>query len=516
MTIGRSVRWLAAVGVFVCGCVASGPTRIGDAPAEEPPPTQPPPTQPPIAEPDPEQGTPVEPDPGLPPAWFSIDKLEPVTGRTAGHELVVIKGQGFEEGLIVTFDGVPATQVIVHSPVVIHAFSPPHAAGMVDVEIHEPKEGARTTMADGFLYEDALAITAVEPQSGRADGGEPVLVYGKGFVEGTALLFGGRLAINITIIDGETIAAITPPGSPGLDDVIVATPWDVARLDDAFVRESPPSGPIGLADGLPRIHAVGPKTEDPAGGGQLTITGQRLDGATEVRVGALPATILSAGEGLIKVTLPPGSPGAADVRVQTDDGHDVLVGGFTYIPPDGPEIYAVTPGYGAIAGDTLVSVYGAGFGQLATAQFGAMEAESTVVSTTEIQARTPQAIKGGVVDVGVVQGLLKLNARAAYSYFDPRSAWGGSSGPPIDGALNVTVLCWCPIPEPIEGVFVMLGDDPSTPYQGLTDYRGQITFSGPGLDGQQLVTAAKSMHSTATVFAYDAENVTLHLVWPDQ
>ena len=49
-----------------------------------------------------------------------------------------------------------------------------------------------------------------------------------------------------------------------------------------------------------------------------------------------------------------------------------------------------------------------------------------------------------------------------FSYFDPSNTQGGSSGGPLDGTLNVTVLDSDPnsYQQPIPGVTVVLGVDP--------------------------------------------------------
>jgi hypothetical protein len=81
--------------------------------------------------------------------------------------------------------------------------------------------------------------------------------------------------------------------------------------------------------------------------------------------------------------------------------------------------------------------------------------------------------------------------------------------------VNVSVLDYM-TEEPIESAFVILGSDPETPFQGLTDSHGQITFSEPGLTGPQSVTAAKEGYESTTIEAFDATDVTiLLLILPD-
>ncbi len=58
---------------------------------------------------------------------------------------------------------------------------------------------------------------------------------------------------------------------------------------------------------------------------------------------------------------------------------------------------------------------------------------------------------------------------------------------------------------------VMLGIDTSTPFQGLTDNRGQLTFSDPSLVKAQLVTVYKDGYESTTVTAVNAENLTVFI-----
>jgi hypothetical protein len=57
----------------------------------------------------------------------------------------------------------------------------------------------------------------------------------------------------------------------------------------------------------------------------------------------------------------------------------------------------------------------------------------------------------------------------------------------------------------------MLGTDPFTPFQGLTDSRGQITFSDPSLVKPQTVTVFKQGYENATVTSVNAENLTVFI-----
>ena len=66
-----------------------------------------------------------------------------------------------------------------------------------------------------------------------------------------------------------------------------------------------------------------------------------------------------------------------------------------------PEVAAVTPHFGSIAGGTVVTITGANFTQASEVKFGGAPAGFTVDSDTEITTTAPRSAKPGKVDVSV-------------------------------------------------------------------------------------------------------------------
>jgi hypothetical protein len=83
---------------------------------------------------------------------LSVDSVTPNSGPTSGGTLVRITGQPFAEGAVVTFDGIPASNVLV-DPVAnaLDATTPPHSSGVVDVAVTNPDANTGTLPA-GFHY----------------------------------------------------------------------------------------------------------------------------------------------------------------------------------------------------------------------------------------------------------------------------------------------------------------------------------------------------------------------------
>ena len=173
----------------------------------------------------------------------------------------------------------------------------------------------------------------------------------------------------------------------------------------------------------------------------------------------------------------------------------------------------VQPDRGAIAGGTLVTVLGAGFTQGTYVTVGPSRAKDIkLLDSHTITCRTPKG-DVGTFDVKVQRLTDTDTLPGGFSYFDPRSISGGLSGGPLVGTVNVTVL------ESTQGLYgapvplanVMLGNDSNTPFQGLTDARGQITFSDPSLVKAQTVTVFKENYQVTTVTNVNAENLTVFI-----
>jgi hypothetical protein len=200
------------------------------------------------------------------------------------------------------------------------------------------------------------------------------------------------------------------------------------------------------------------------------------------------------------------------VREAADlENEAVLAQAFTF--DEALSLGRVQPERGAIAGGTLVTVLGSGFGESTVVSFGANKAKDVkVIDSHTLSCRTPKG-DVGTVDVKVERLGAKDDLPGGFSYFDPRSISGGLSGGPLVGTLNVTVLDASPnsYGAPIPMATVMLGVDISTPYQGLTDSRGQLTFSDASLVKAQTVTVFKENFASATVTAVGAENLTVFI-----
>ena len=169
----------------------------------------------------------------------ALTSVTPNTGSTAGGTSVTIAGSGLTGATAVTFGGDPAQSFTVDSDGVITATTPPHVAGMVDVEVTTP--GGSDTLADGFEFIDVPAptITGIAPTSGPVAGGTMVTITGTDLTGASGVTFGGTPAQSFTVDSPTQITATTPPHAAGTVDVAVTTPAGTATFASGYTYEAP-------------------------------------------------------------------------------------------------------------------------------------------------------------------------------------------------------------------------------------------------------------------------------------
>jgi len=435
-----------------------------------------------------------------------ISAVVPPVGAIVGGNAIEVRGEGFHEPLTVLVGGKALDGLVRVSDTKLRGFAPPHAEGAVDVVV-ATAYGTRVrergyTYVNDVLPGTTLELLAVSPGSGSAAGGEQVVVVGKGLgtTQDTELWFGTTRA-NVRAVDAAQLMLVadTPPGAPGLVDVRLVRGAQSSTLDDAFLYRP-----------FSRVTAVTPDRGPVAGGTAITLTGQGFTPGMQLRVGALPAgqVVVSSATSATAVT-PPGAPGAAPIIIVQSGQVSTLPDAFTYEAPYA--LFLVDPTQGSQAGGTLISLVGSGFPSDAKVKVGGRNATHVKVwSSTLITAKTPPGDLG-TVEVTVTSPTLgNITIPEAFTYYDPTSLSGGTWGNGVDGDVNVTVLdgsSGAGMPD----AFVMLWTDPQTPYQGFTNQDGQITFSGPDLAGEQMVSASKTGFASQSVVEYNATNITLFL-----
>jgi len=436
-----------------------------------------------------------------------IQFVTPAAGPVTGGTQVVITMIGADPDGLVLLGGQAPEKVSFLDWNHLEITTPPGQVGPADVEITTPYGIA--SLPGAFTYyslEDppvGLQLLGVQPAMGSVFGGEEVMVAAFGLTdeEDTTLLFGTSLA-EVTSVDpsAAVIKAVTPPGPEGPVDVVLMNSLGQDVLAAGYIYE-----------GSLAVLAVTPNHGPTGGGTPALISGEGFGPDAQVMVGALPAmSVTWLDEQTLEVVTPPGSPGAVDVTVSSDGKTGVLPGGFAYEGPTA--LYVVDPTAGSVAGGTYIKLIGSGFlGDVDVFVGGSPCSHVVVHSETLVTAKTPPG-PPGTVDVAVTTDQGQATLPLAFTYYDPLSFYGGTWGGEVDGTVNVTVLD-AGNGQPLGDVFVMLWTNPDTPYQGYTNLSGQVTFSGPDLMGEQMVTGSKECYANASVVEYNATNVTLYMAY---
>ncbi len=262
------------------------------------------------------------------------------------------------------------------------------------------------------------------------------------------------------------------------------------------------------------VTGVEPGSGPFAGGNTVLVRGSGFSADALVFFGdqmAQPADTRLQDRNSISVVVPAGRPGTVDVRVEVGSDQATRAGAYAYNP------LLVDPASGSIAGGTslLITLDGAGFdGSVGVTVGGQACTDLRVITPNQVRCKTPP---GAVGSADVLAswpsdaGQPSLLAKDAFEYQDLTDTdHGGLSGGPIQGTLNVTVV------DSIAGLvvpnaFVLVGDALDGPYQGMTDAHGQITFAGDDLVGPLTVHVAAKCMERASIVAFDAQNVTVHV-----
>jgi Glucose / Sorbosone dehydrogenase/IPT/TIG domain len=93
------------------------------------------------------------------PTLLSVDSA---SGPVRGGEIVVLTGSGFFIGAVVTFGGVPGTDVTLldSTSTRLSVVTPAHAAGAVDVVVTNA-DGRSTTLSGGYVFEPVGRVSRV-------------------------------------------------------------------------------------------------------------------------------------------------------------------------------------------------------------------------------------------------------------------------------------------------------------------------------------------------------------------
>jgi hypothetical protein len=318
----------------------------------------------------------------------TITGVSPASGPISGDTFVTITGTNFLQVTAVTFGSTPAIGFTSGGPSSIDAVSPGGLAGTVDIRVTAGGVTTDITPDDHFTYFEPVSVTGVSPNSGPVAGGTTVTISGLGFTGATQVLFGSTPAPGVIVNSAASITATAPPGTAGVVDVRVVTPFtesSTGTLDQYTYVGAPPT-----------VTSVSPNS-GPAGGGTVVIiTGAGFTGATSVHFGAaLAPNVVVQTPTTISATAPPGT-GTVDVTVTTLAGTSGAVAAdrYTYQPAAGACTTTVTGTHAAqlaVTSGLTCLVNATQNGQVTVAPGAALSVTNSTVLGT-VTATSPSGI----------------------------------------------------------------------------------------------------------------------------
>lgn len=161
-----------------------------------------------------------------------VDSVDPATGPVSGGTAVTIRGSGFIAGANVRIADVPLADVVIVSDTEITGTTVAGAHGAQDVVVRTADSTG--VLEDGFFFEEAFELIAIEPREGSMAGNTYVSIIGRGFSEPVSVEFDGVEGIDPVLENGSVIGVRTAPASPGLVDVEITTGVEQVLRERAF------------------------------------------------------------------------------------------------------------------------------------------------------------------------------------------------------------------------------------------------------------------------------------------
>jgi hypothetical protein len=377
----------------------------------------------------------------------TVGSLTPSSGPFVGGNTVTISGSNFLPGVSVTFNDDAATTTLISSSllsVIVPAMSLPMMSAPGDPAIVtlpvtvvvRNADGQETVFTNSYTYttEDSPVLGSISPTFGSPSGGTAITLTGTNLSGTTSVTVGGSEATSVTVVNDETVTAVTPAHSSGVVDVSITTPNGSSTLSNAYTYIEPD------------LNSVSPTSGPAAGGTSVTLSGSDLTGATSVTFGGVAATSVTVvNDETVTAVTPAHSAGVVDVAITTPNGSSTLSSAYTYIEPD---LNSISPTSGTSAGGTTVTLSGSDLTGATSVTFGGEAATSVIVVDDETVTAVTPAHSSGVVDVVITTPNGSSTLSNAYTYVVPppsltlvtqtSSTIATLSGSNFTGATSVT------------------------------------------------------------------------------
>lgn len=336
-------------------------------------------------------------------------------------------------------------------------------------------------------------VTSIAPPSGSPLGGDTVTISGSGFTGATAVMLNSAPVPAFTVVDDNTITAITPAHAVGTVQATVTTPLGTGT-----------GGSFTYVPPAPVVTGIVPGSGTTSGGTLVIITGTHLSGATSVSIsGTTVASFQVVDDTHIAAITAPHAPTSGPVSVTTPGG-TANGATYTYVTPL-PTISGFAPASGTTVGGTQVTITGTGLtGATAVSVAGVPAAAFQVLNDTTIAATTaPHAPTSGPVSVATPGGTAV--SATNYTYVTPAPTVTGispTSGP--SGASTQVAI----IGTGLTGATGVKVDGAPVPFTVVSDNEIIATLP-PHAAGSVTVSVTTPGGSAGTTFTYTRDRTSL-------
>lgn len=288
----------------------------------------------------------------------------------------------------------------------------------------------------------APVLMQIQPSLGSTIGGSTVTLTGADFQSGAYVLFGGKEAPVVNVIDSGTIEVEIPAHDVGAVGVQVQNP------DGRFDHNE---NAFTYAD-TPTFDSMFPVAGHTGGNTTVMLNGDNFAENVEIYFGGVAAAHVDRqSANLLHITTPNHAAGPVDLLIRNPPGDDLLLtNGFEFVPQADPQILRVSPGRSSRDGGTPVLITGVHLGSTTGVRFGVdpvcaqggKEASQITISTVnEIQTLTPAHPAGNYgifLTTATGQGVM---APSTFQFLPAQkstaSAGGGGCGGTITGQRAV-------------------------------------------------------------------------------
>ncbi len=152
------------------------------------------------------------------PCQSTITGITPNQGCIVGGTQITINGTYLGSTSAVTVGGAPASSFTVVNQNMVQAMVPAGNLGPANITV--TTAAGSIPSPQQFTYMPA-SVTSIVPNQGLAAGGTLITITGQYLGLTTGVTIGGAPATGITVVNANTVTAVTPAGSLGNADVVI-------------------------------------------------------------------------------------------------------------------------------------------------------------------------------------------------------------------------------------------------------------------------------------------------------